>query len=135
MSSPEPDRAAFERCWPWLDASLASFGRTHGKKDVWDRIADGRAKLWPAERAVILTEITHHPIGFRSLNLWLQGGELPALLPMHPEIEQFAHDRRCARLTGYGREGWLRVLDGWEKTCTARCKWLVDPPPHLRATK
>ena len=22
-SSPEPDREAFERCWPWLDASFA----------------------------------------------------------------------------------------------------------------
>ena len=129
------ERDEFERTWPWLDASLASFGRTHGKEHVWRRIADGRAKLWPAEHAVIVTEITHHPIGYRSLNVWLQGGELAALLPMHPELEQYALERKCAQLTGRGREGWLRALDGWEKTYTARCKWLVEPPPHLRATK
>jgi len=135
VSSREPDRDAFERCWPWLDASLASFGRTHGKEHVWRRIADGRAKLWPAEHAVIVTEVNHHPIGYRSLNIWLQGGELPALLPMHPEVERFALEHKCARLTGGGREGWLRVLDGWQKTYTHREKWLVEPPPHLRATK
>lgn len=129
------EREDFERCWSWVDASLASFGRTHGKKDVWNAIAAGRAQLWPAERAVIVTNVIRHPIGYRSLNIWLQGGELEALLPMHPAIEQFALDRRCARLTGYGREGWLRVLDGWEKSYTARCKWLVEPPGHLRATK
>ena len=129
------ERDQFERCWPWLDASLASFGRTHGKEHVWRRIAEGRAKLWPAEHAVIVTEVNHHPIGYRSLNIWLQGGELPALLPMHPEVERFALEHKCARLTGSGREGWLRALDGWEKTFTKRCKWLVEPPPHLRATK
>jgi hypothetical protein len=129
------ERDQFERCWPWLDASLASFGRTHGKEHVWRRIAEGRAKLWPAEHAVIVTEVNHHPIGYRSLNIWLQGGDLEALLPMHPEVERFALEHKCARLTGGGREGWLRVLDGWEKTFTKRCKWLVEPPPHLRATK
>lgn len=130
-----PDRAEFERVWPWLDASLASFGRTHGKEDVWRKLDEGRAKLWPNEHSVIVTEIVRHPIGFKSLNLWLQGGELAELLPMHPAIEQYALEQRCARLTGYGREGWLRVLEGWEKTCTHRAKWLVEPPPHLRATK
>lgn len=129
------ERDEFERVWPWLDASLASFGRTHGKEHVWNSIAAGRAKLWPNEHGAIVTNIISHPIGYRSLNIWLQGGELAALIPMHPALEQFAHDRRCARLTGHGREGWLRVLDGWEKTYSARCKWLVEPPPHLRATK
>ena len=129
------DRDDFERCWPWLDASLASFGRTHGKAHVWRRIAAGGARLWPAEHGVILTNVIEHPIGYRSLNIWLQGGELEALLPMHPAIEQFALDRKCARLTGSGREGWARVLDGWQKTYTHREKWLVEPPPHLRATK
>lgn len=129
------ERDEFERCWPWLDASLASFGRTHGKEHVWKRIADGSARLWPSEHGVIVTNINRHPIGYSSLNIWLQGGALDAVLPMHAELEQFARDRHCSRLTGFGREGWLRVLDGWEKTYTARCKWLVEPPPHLRATK
>lgn len=129
------DRGEFERCWPWLDASLASYGRTHGKEHVWRRLAEGRAELWPNERCAVVTEIVRHPIGFASLNLWLQGGELAELLPMHPAIEQYALERRCAALTARGREGWLRALEGWQKSCTSRVKWLVEPPPHLRATK
>jgi len=129
------DREEFERTWPWLDASLASFGRTHGKEDIWRRIAAGSARLWPAEHGVILTNVIEHPIGYRSLNIWLQGGDLDALLLLHPEVERFALERKCARLTGGGREGWIRALDGWQKTYTHREKWLVDPPPHLRATK
>ena len=116
MSSQGPSREEFLRCWPWLDASLASFGRTHSKEHVWDRIADGRAKLWPADRAVILTETIRHPIGLKSCNVWLQGGELDALKPMHPPLEQWARTHDYDRLIAWGRNGWLRVLDGWEKT-------------------
>ena len=35
---------------------------------------------------------------------------------MHPPLEQWARTHVYYRLTGYGRNGWLRVLDGWEKT-------------------
>jgi hypothetical protein len=125
----------FERCWPWLDASLASFGRTHTKQQVWDRIAAGRAQLWPAEHAVILTELIHHPIGLRSCNVWLQGGELGALKAMHPQLEQVARARGCDRMIAWGRDGWLRALDGWESCGTRRAKWLRDVPEHLKPTK
>jgi hypothetical protein len=69
-------RDEFERCWPRLDASLASFGRTHGKEHVWRRIAEGRARskgaieprwtrIWAADmfgvtRLVLLNKVPHH---------------------------------------------------------------------------
>ena len=31
-------RDEFERCWPWLEASLNEFGATHTKDQVWEAI-------------------------------------------------------------------------------------------------
>ena len=84
------DRDEFERCWPWLDASLASFGRTHGKQHVWERIAAGRAKLWPNEHGVILTEIIHHPNG--------EGDGAALLKPPHSVSSSFAHAFHASQL-------------------------------------
>ena len=38
------DREDFERCWPWLDASLASFGRAHGATGIIRVRAQSRAR-------------------------------------------------------------------------------------------
>jgi hypothetical protein len=128
-------RRNFDRCWPWLDASLASFGRTHTRDQVWERIEHGRATLWPGLNAVILSEFIVHPIGLKSCNTWLQGGELAELRTMHPRLEQWACGNDCDRIIAWGRDGWLRVLDGYESCGTRRAKWLRDVPDHLRATK
>lgn len=128
-------RREFDRCWPWLDASLASFGRTHTRDQVWDRVDHGQAMLWPGRDAVILTEFISHPIGLRSCNVWLQGGDLAELKLMHPVVECAARAAGCDRMIAWGRDGWLRVLDGWESCGTRRAKWLRDVPDHLKATK
>jgi hypothetical protein len=125
----------FERCWPWLDASLASFGRTHTKAQVWERIARGHAVLWPSDNAVILSETIRHPIGLKSCNIWLQGGDLGEILPMHPQVEHWALEHDCDRMIAWGRHGWLRALEGWENCGTRRAKWLRDVPDHVRPTK
>ncbi len=125
----------FERCWPWLDASLASFGRTHTKEQVFARIASGHAQMWTSEGGVIVGQVVTHPIGWSSFNIWLQGGELEHLKPMHPPIEAWARTHGCHRMTAWGRDGWLRVLDGWENCGTRRAKWLLEPPPEWRGTK
>ena len=128
-------RDEFERCWPWLDASLASFGRTHSKDQVWRRIDSRQAVLWPSANAVILTETIHHPIGLKSCSVWLQGGDLGEILAMHPRIEQWAREQECDRMIAWGRPGWLRTLYGWENCGMRRAKWLRDVPDHVRATK
>jgi hypothetical protein len=133
---PHNTRREFDRCWPWLDASLASFGRTHSKDQVWERIYHGHAMLWPGANAVILSETIRHPIGLKSCNVWLQGGELAELLPMHPHLEQWARNNDCDRMIAWGRAGWLRVLDGWHDCGTRRAKWLRDDiPNHLNGTR
>jgi hypothetical protein len=127
-------RDQFERCWPLLDASLASFGRTHTKQQVWDRICDGRAEIWTGDDAVILGEYILHPIGLKSYNVWLQGGDLAELKSMHPRLERWARGE-CDRMIAWGRDGWVRVMDGWENCGTRRAKWLRDVPDYVRATK
>jgi hypothetical protein len=133
---PHNTRKEFDRCWDWLDASLASFGRTHTRDQVWEQIQHERATLWPGANAVILTNVINFPIGLRACNVWLQGGELEELKHMHPHIEQWAQDERgCQRMIAWGRNGWLRALDGYEPCGTRRAKWLTEVPEFLRATK
>src|SRR5215475_13192202 len=92
-------RAEFERCWPWLWASLCEFGPTHNKEQVWRAIITGKAFLFPGKNCVVLGELIDHPIGMRSFNYWLQGGELAELLTLHPAIEEWARVRGCHRVT------------------------------------
>jgi len=80
---------------------------------------------------VIVGEIINHPIGLRSFNYWLQGGNIDELLTMHRGIEQWARNRGCHRAIGNGRKGWARVMHGrWEKGPTTRIKWLDGVAPH-----
>jgi hypothetical protein len=119
-------REQFQRCWPWLEPSLNIFGPTHTIHHVWDRVRLGHAFLWPGERSAILVEPILHPIGLRSLNVWLQGGDLPELKSMHPALEQWAREHHCDQLIAWGRDGWLRALDGWQ-SCGSRRRKVLEP--------
>jgi hypothetical protein len=69
-------QSEFERCWPWLEASLQTAGYVHDgqvypphtKASIWRRIATNQAKFWPFGSCVILTEIITHASGLRSQN-------------------------------------------------------------------
>ena len=128
-------RADFDRCWPWLWASLCTFGcPTHNKDQVWQRIVTGKAFLWPGRNCVVAVDLIDHPIGYRALNYWLQGGDdLAELKTLHPQIEEWAKQAGCAQVTGLGRDGWSRAMDGdWHKGPTTRMKWLGEPPAVVR---
>ena len=127
-------RAEFDRCWPWLWAALCSFDcPTHTKEQVWRRLVTGKAFMWPGERSVIIVELVNHPIGYRSCHYWLQGGDLAELKTKHSQIEDWARQTGCAQMTGDGREGWARAMDGdWRKGPSTRSKWLDDPPAVVR---
>jgi len=118
-------RHEFDRCWPWLWASLCEFGPTHNKEHVWLRLASRQAFLWPGKSCAIIGELITWPIGLKDFNYWLQGGTLDECKQMHAGIEAWAHSRGAHRATGHGRDGWIRVMDGaWEKGPTTRIKWL-----------
>lgn len=112
----------FERCWPWLEKSLAEYGPTHGKLDVWKRIANNQAKLFPFDRCAILAEILRHPSKLVSLNLWLMGGDLDEIVNRVPVVEAWGRTQGCDRVIACGRRGWLKKLDGWRELGTRRAK-------------
>ena len=122
-------RAQFERCWPWLWTSLCEFGPTHNKEQVWLRLASRKAFLWPGKSCAIIGEFILYPIGLRTFNYWLQGGELTELKSLHDGVEAWAKGRGAQQARGEGREGWLRAMHGnWQKGATVRTKWLIKPP-------
>ena len=116
-------QSEFERCWPWIEASL-EFGAykhngkiwpTHGKKHVWDRIYSGRAFFWPGKDCVFITEFINSPTGLKSHHNWLAGGDLDEIKSMMPVIEAWGKKHGCHRQLGSGRRGWLRAFDGYEE--------------------
>ncbi len=119
MQGPSNSNSDFLRCWPWLEASLAKFGTTHTKEQVRQTVERGQAVLWPGDRSVILTNVINHPIGLRSCNVWLQGGELEELKTMHPAVELWARNHHCDQMIAWGR-------DGWQSCGTRRRKQLHD---------
>jgi hypothetical protein len=117
--------AEFERCWPWLEASIATGGNTHGKRDVWRAIECGQ-EFWPAEDCALLSEIVTHPTGLRSFVINVAGGSLGGILRMMPKLEAKAAATDCHRVLIYAsRPGWRRVLDGYRHFSEILCKELA----------
>ena len=124
-------RAEFDRCWPWLDAAIARYGRTHGKENLWQRIVDGLAHFWPGPMCAIVTECINYPTGLKRLNFWLRGGSMKEILPLSDLIEEWAKRHGCHEAIGTGRDGWLIVEPDYEKTSTRRRKILTDDPATI----
>src|SRR5258707_2775189 len=99
-------RGEFQRSFTWLDASRQAWRPTHTMEQILDRIQNGRAYLWTGSHSAVVGELIDHPIGFRSFNYWLQGGDLDDLLKLHPEIEEWARVNHCQRAMGMGRPAW-----------------------------
>ncbi len=122
----ETPAEAWARCRPWIEAALEHGGGTHTIGDVQGLIERGQAHFWPGERAAIVTEFWTTP-RLKSLNFWLLGGDLKALLRMRPQIEAWAVRHGCGRAMGGGvHRGWARVLGGagYRPHWTIYCKEL-----------
>jgi hypothetical protein len=115
----------YDRCWPWLEASLNEFGATHDKAHIWEAIRRDDAVLWPGANAVILTTTIIYPIGIKCCSVWLQGGNLDELKTMYPMIEKYARAQGCDWLIGWGRDGWVKAMPGWQSCGTRRRKILT----------
>ena len=125
--------AEFNRCWPWLEASLleGAFehnGRkwpTHNRQHVFWRIVHRRTFFWPFPNCAFCTEFKIAPTGLKSHITWLAGGELAEIVEKTPLIEQWGRAHGCHRQVGYGRRGWLRALEGYSEYGVSRQKSLI----------
>lgn len=97
------------RCRAFLEPALRRNGGTHEWGDVAGLVLDGKAQLWPAKDAAMVTELVTYPRK-KVLNLWLGGGKLSRLLDMGASIEVFAQSQGCDAITIHGRRGWERAL-------------------------
>jgi hypothetical protein len=102
--------AAWRRSEPWLAAALAQAGGTHGLGDVRRLVETGKAQLWAAADAAVVTLVEHDPCE-RRLLVWLAGGRLGTLLgDLLPHLEAWAREQGCSRLLLIGRAGWERAM-------------------------
>jgi hypothetical protein len=127
-------RLEFERCWPWLEASLEPFALrlpdgkvwfTHEKKHVWESIIVGKVFFWPGQECVMLTEFRITPTGIKEHHVWLAGGKLQEIIELTPKTEEWGRQNGCHCQTGTGRRGWFRVLEGYKDVGARGTKNLI----------
>lgn len=105
----------YERCWPWLEATLSAEG--YGFGDVLTLCAKGEAQLWPFDGAAALTQLLDCPTG-RAVRVWAAGGNREYLEAAQDSLEEWARGAGAARLEIVGRRGWLRALKGYREVAT-----------------
>ncbi|WP_264051675.1 hypothetical protein [Methylobacterium flocculans] len=129
-SEDAPEWAAFHfnRCWPWLEASLAIQPvQTHAREHVWEEIASGRSQIWPTPNSCCLVEINTYPSGLKAMFGWLAGGDLDELKVTCLALEKHARECGCDVFAVQGRRGWVRALEGFEDAGTTIVKVLRCP--------
>lgn len=103
-----PFLAAFERCEAMLKPAVDRFGQVT-MADVANAVLEGRAQIWPAPDAAIITQLVKTE-GGGVIHIWLGCGDLPTLLTMLPGVEAYGRAWGCIAITTKGRKGWKRVL-------------------------
>lgn len=118
----DPKRVA--EVWPHASHLIrAAIQRTNLNhfSDIEDQILTGDSLLWLAwdgERimaaaSTLLTETETDRICTMTA---CGGSDMREWLPLLERIETYAKDEGCSIFRIFGREGWLRILDGFHKT-------------------
>lgn len=105
----------YDRCFAWIEAALEECPiRTHEMGHVWEAIRDGGAQIWPGDNSVVVTVISDHPTGIKTVCCWLGGGEINEIREIVDTISVWANRQGASHLTIQGRKGWSRALGGWK---------------------
>jgi hypothetical protein len=125
-----PDRitVALDACRPQIEEALAHGGDTHDFDDLSNLIRTGHAQLWLDEEgpgSCIVTEVLDHP-RYREVRCWIVAGRLDRVVPISERVAAWAREIGASKLTGVGRDGWVRALrhHGWRKACVTVVKEL-----------
>ena len=99
---------------PGLALALEYAGGTHTLEDVAEMVKAGRAQVWTAENACIVTEVQDFPRK-RVLHFWLATGDLGLVIALSRDVLDWGKSIGCASATLSGRRGWEKVLasEGW----------------------
>ena len=77
---------------------------------VDSEIAEGRISVRATEDAIILTQVRTFPTGAREIHGMAAAGELPSILALIQQAEQWARSQGIEFATVASRPGWQRVL-------------------------
>lgn len=96
--------------------ALESGGCTHSLQDVLGGLREGRFQIFDNDHGVCISEIIQTP-QCRYLNCFVVAGQLPGVMELHNEVEEFAKANDCKWLETTARLGWEKVLPGfgWKK--------------------
>ena len=114
-------RAEFDRCRPWVEAALEYDVGTHDVADVWSKIEQGHAQLWPLPNSVLITTIDVYPKR-KALHWWIAGGDLKEIQENEPRVNEWAKRMGCDIAMIGGRKGWLRAVPGYREVQTVMVK-------------
>jgi hypothetical protein len=116
------DPKRVDEFWPHVSSLLkAACRRTelNAFADIEADVLSGRSLLWLAWNgrtieAAAATILINSEIGKVCIITVCGGSELKRWLGLINQIENYARDEGCARVRIFGRQGWLRALDGYE---------------------
>jgi len=99
--------------------ALSHGGETYTLGDVADLIDAGKAQVWRADRAMIVTQINDAPRK-RVLHFWLATGKLKDVITLSEEVIEWGRTKGCTMATLSGRRGWVKALadHGWSEQLT-----------------
>lgn len=89
---------------------------THNWDDVREMLITGEAQIFFNDHGAWITRICVAP-RMRWLHVWLAAGQLPGVMDIQEQVEQFARTNTLARIIVTARPGWsvLASKEGWEK--------------------
>lgn len=118
------DPAQVKQFWPHVAPLLKkAVERTNLNtfEDIEDDVLDGDALLWIAWTGKIEAAATTLLQYGNENKLYCVltacgGSDMKQWLPLLEKIESYAKDEHCVAMRVFGREGWKRILEGYDVT-------------------
>ena len=100
-----------------IEKALVHGGETHTWEDIRTGIIEGRFQIFWNEHGACVTQICTPPQK-RYLNCFVVAGELPGVMDLSQEVEDFGRSMGCQFMTTSARMGWKKVLPnyGWKES-------------------
>lgn len=101
----------------------------HTFDDIVGMVLQNRVFFFSYDDAFVIMEKIDYP-QFSVFHVFLAGGELEAVLSVHPEMERLGRQLGCKYLSMAGRKGWQRPLAdrGWQHVCTTMYRPIEELP-------
>lgn len=78
-----------------------------------EQVRSGRALVWAADDAAMLTEMRTYPTGARDIHGLVAAGKLETIVgELIPRAERWAQTVGCIGAVIESRQGWVRALEG-----------------------